>query len=406
MRSVFPAYFRPSTDDYAKIWSEGIFSLDANVLLNLYRYSSEARKELESALTGVKGQLFITHQAAKEFLRNRITVTASQADEYNKATRSIAELTATISNKKKHPFLDDGELPPFLTIMDEVNKQLEAQKHKLLKRLTEDEILDFVEGHFDQRTGPGFDADALTLLTAEGEKRYEHEIPPGYKDGKKDQSGDPHRKFGDLIVWKQLINESKKQGKPLIFITDDQKEDWWLEQSGRTIGPRPELREEFLNEAGQDFWMYTVDRFIAESAKSRNTVVSDQVIAEIIEVREETNTERATTRTNRFRSISRDDLIERIQSSEKWAYQNGVPFLGLVSYVKNYLGNAGYEYDASFDMIKQLEDEGILEVYDHQGPGHEHSVKAIKLCKRDALAHRPFENLRASLHESGQGGDG
>ena len=101
MRSVFPAYFRPSTDDYAKIWSEGIFSLDANVLLNLYRYSSEARKELESALTGVKGQLFITHQAAKEFLRNRITVTASQADEYNKATRSIAELTATISNKKK-----------------------------------------------------------------------------------------------------------------------------------------------------------------------------------------------------------------------------------------------------------------------------------------------------------------
>lgn len=406
MRSVFPAYFRPSADDYSALWRDGVFSLDANVLLNLYRYSSEARQELENALNGVSGQLFITHQAAKEFLKNRITVTAGQAEEYTKATRSIGELKATIANKKKHPFLDDGELPPFLKIMDEVTKQLEAQKEKLLKRLTEDEILDFVETNFDDRTGPPFTPEELQTLAADGEKRYENDIPPGYKDGKKDQSEDPYRKFGDLIVWKQLIQESKRQGKPLIFITDDQKEDWWQEQSGRTIGPRPELREEFLKEAGQDFWMYTVDRFIAESAKARNTVVSEQVIAEIIEVREETNTQRDVRRGNRFRTISRDDLIERIKSSERWAYENGVPFLGLVSYVKNYLGNAGYDYDSSFDMIKQLQTEGLLEIYDHQGPGHEHSVAAIRLCKRDPIANRPFENLRSALHDSDQNGDG
>jgi len=406
MRSVFPAYFRPSSGDYSTLWRDGLFSLDANVLLNLYRYSPEARQELENALDGVKSQLFITHQAAKEFLKNRITVTASQAEEYTKATRSIADLKSTIANKKKHPFLDDGELPPFLKIMDEVNSQLEAQKEKLLKRLTEDEILDLVETHFDGRTGPPFTAEELTAIAADGEKRYEQEIPPGYKDGKKDQSGDPYRVFGDLIMWKQLIAESKRLEKPLIFITDDQKEDWWQEQSGRTIGPRPELREEFLNEAGQDFWMYTVDRFIAESAKARNTVVSEQVIAEIIEVREETKTQRDARRGSRFRSISREDLIDRIQGSEKWAYENGVPFLGLVSYVKNYLGNAGYDYDSSFDLIKQLETEGVLEIYDHQGPGHEHSVAAIRLCKRDPGASRPFENLRSALHESPQQGDG
>ena len=30
-----------------------------------------------------------------------------------------------------------------------------------------------------------------------------------YKDGKKDASGDPYRKFGDLIVWKQIIAKAK-----------------------------------------------------------------------------------------------------------------------------------------------------------------------------------------------------
>lgn len=397
MRSVFPAYFRPSTGDYTALWRDGIFALGANVLLNLYRYSSETRQELENALIGIKDKLFVSHQAAKEFLRNRIVVTASQAEEYTKATKAISDLTATIANKKKHPFLDDGELPPFLKITEVVTNQLDAQKEKLLKRLTEDEILDFVEKYFDGRTGEAFSPEELSSIATEGQKRYEQEIPPGYKDGNKDQSGDPYRKFGDLILWKQLIQKAKNENKPLIFITDDQKEDWWQEQSGRTIGPRPELREEFLKESGQNFWMYTVDRFIAESAKHRKTVISEQVIAEIIEVREASNTKRFEDRSTRFRTIDREELIARISNSERWAYENGVPFLGLVSYVKTYLGNAGFDYDASFELIKQLQAEGVIEIYDHQGPGHEHSVAAIRLVKRDPSRSRPFEDLRKSM---------
>lgn len=399
MRSVFPAYFRPSPSDYTALWKNGIFALDANVLLNLYRYSPETRTELENALVGIKDKLFVTHQAAKEFLKNRVIVTASQAEEYTKASRAITELAATIANNKKHPFLEEGELPPFIKITEAVTKQLEAQKEKLLKRLTQDEILDFVEKYFDGRTGEPFSAEQLSALVAEGQKRYEQEIPPGYKDGNKDQSGDPYRRYGDLILWKQLIQKARADNKPLIFITDDQKDDWWQEQSGRTIGPRPELREEFLKESSQDFWMYTVDRFIAESAKHRKTIVSDQVIAEIIEVRKEANTNRVNQNSNRFRIISRDELIARIRNSEKWAYENGVPFLGLVSYVKTYLGNAGYDYDASFELIKQLDAEGIVEIYDHQGPGHEHSVAAIRLAKRDPSKSRPFENLRDAIQD-------
>jgi hypothetical protein len=406
MRSTFPAYFRPSVERYQSLWKDSLFVLDANVLLNLYRYSPETRKELESALNGVRDQLFITHQAAKEFLRNRLVVTAGQADEYNKAIKAIAELTATISNKKKHPFLDDGELPPFIKITQEVTKQLETQKERLLKRLTDDEILDYVENLFDSRTGSSFDDEQMAALVLDGEKRYEKEIPPGYKDSKKDPSNDPYRKFGDLIVWKQLIAQAKISQKSVIFVTDDQKEDWWLEQSGRTIGPRPELREEFLKESGQDFWMYTVDKFIEESARNRKTVVSEQVLAEIIEVRAEANTNWGGRRGGRFRNITREELLSRIESSERWAYENGVPFLGLVSYVKNYLGNAGFDYDYSFELIKELQNDGVIEIYNHQGPGHEHSVAAIRLTKNKQFLNRPFEALKEKMSSESSASDG
>ncbi|MFN5239722.1 MAG: PIN-like domain-containing protein, partial [Aphanizomenon sp.] len=89
MRSVFVGYFRPKDDELSQMWSEGIFVVDANVLLNLYRYSSGTRKELEKALEVVKDRIFIPHQAAKEFLGKRLDVTAGQANEYAKAIKSI-----------------------------------------------------------------------------------------------------------------------------------------------------------------------------------------------------------------------------------------------------------------------------------------------------------------------------
>jgi hypothetical protein len=235
----------------------------------------------------------------------------------------------------------------------------------------------------------------LMAIAAEGDIRYQNEVPPGYKDGKKDASGDPYRKFGDLIVWKQLIAEAKTTEKAVIFVTDDKKEDWWLEQSGRTIGPRTELREEFIAEVQKDFWMYTVDKFIEEAARTSNTTVSEKAIAEIIEVRHEVTAERVADidRGYPFKSITREEMLDRLASSERWAAENSGGFLGLVSYVKNYLGHAGYDYADSFEIIRQLQEDGLIEVYDHQGEGHERSVRAIRLVRPGQYANRPLEAL-------------
>src|ERR1051326_1722089 len=118
MRELFPGYFRPTTEEFKALWASCLFAVDANVLLNLYRYSQATRQELEKALATVQDCLFIPHQAAREFLRNRLSVTAGQAEEYTKAVQTLRNLKDVLSNTKRHPFLPDTELPKFRCVAD------------------------------------------------------------------------------------------------------------------------------------------------------------------------------------------------------------------------------------------------------------------------------------------------
>ncbi|WP_204277464.1 PIN-like domain-containing protein, partial [Escherichia coli] len=65
----------------------------------------------------------------------------------------------------------------------------------------------------------------LAVLKKEGEDRYAKKIPPGYKDAKKDAG--EFDKYGDLIIWKDMIGKAKADKRPILFISDDAKEDWW-----------------------------------------------------------------------------------------------------------------------------------------------------------------------------------
>ena len=66
----------------------------------------------------------------------------------------------------------------------------------------------------------------------EGQERYKKEIPPGFKDAK---SKDGVRKYGDLIIWKELLNFARTQSKDIVFITDDVKADWWESENEKRI---------------------------------------------------------------------------------------------------------------------------------------------------------------------------
>lgn len=185
MRDKFPGHFRPSSEEFQALWRGCLFAVDANVLLNLYHYSAETRKALEDALQSVADQLFLPHQAAREFLDNRLGVTAGQVDEYAKAITKIKEISDNLASTKKHPFLVEQELIDFSNLVPKLLQQLEKQRQAISSRLSNDEILDFVSTTFDAKTGPGYDEEQLQTIAKEGDARYQNETPPGYKDGKK-----------------------------------------------------------------------------------------------------------------------------------------------------------------------------------------------------------------------------
>ncbi len=114
----------------------------------------------------------------------------------------------------------------------------------------------------------------------EGRARYKSQIPPGYSDDK--EKPEP-AKFGDLVIWLETIEYAKNQKKPIVFVTDDNKVDWWRFSSngkGRLLGPRPELISEFLERTEQRCWIYNSESFL-RYASPKFKKVSDTSINEV-----------------------------------------------------------------------------------------------------------------------------
>jgi hypothetical protein len=133
------------------------------------------------------------------------------------------------------------------------------------------------------RIGEAFSKKRLKDVIAEGEARYKEKVPPGYEDEKKREGND---RFGDLIIWFQLIEKAQKEKRAITFVTADEKEDWWKEFQGKTIGPRPELVAEMQSKAGVAFQMLKPERFMAVAAEKLKQDVKPAAIKEVKEVRE------------------------------------------------------------------------------------------------------------------------
>ncbi len=65
----------------------------------------------------------------------------------------------------------------------------------------------------------------IAEVCSTGAVRYDRKVPPGYKDVNKPE---PDR-YGDLILWLQILDKAEADKTAVIFVGDDQKEDWWRE---------------------------------------------------------------------------------------------------------------------------------------------------------------------------------
>lgn len=302
MKSQFSGYYPPTEAEYEKLWKEATIVLDTNVLLNLYRLPATARDELFSVLETLKSRIWVPHQVALEFQRRRLTVIASEQKSTEAAKQSASALVEDFKNKVEALQIDKqgiGVDPmPLLENLEKANEDLINAINSAHKEQLDISTLDHVRERLDKLlagcvgVGPTTQKD-LDALINDGDDRYRERIPPGFGDIEKDKNPNEAtfihdqikypRKFGDLILWRQLIEKVKTSGiKVVLLVTADKKEDWWWREQGKTIGPHPQLVREIMREGEVDlYWMYSPVQFVEHANKYTATTISTQSVDEL-----------------------------------------------------------------------------------------------------------------------------
>ena len=311
MKEKFKSFYQLNNEELKAVWSnkDTIFIFDTNILLNLYQYSQETRDEFFKVLEAIEDRIWIPFHVGLEYQRRRLGIIKDEKSVFTKINKKLEDITRIVEKDFSDLNLKDRNLALF-----ERKEKFKKDIHDLVKSFqedvdthdatqpsvrSEDEVRAKLDKLFLDKIGEEPSEEFLNKIYEEGENRYSRKIPPGYKDSNKEKSPEEatflfngieyQRKFGDLIIWKQIIFYSKNSDtlKNVVFITDDSKEDWWelIESRGKkVIGARPELKNEIYKEAEiENFKMYHTNDFLTDAEKYYDISIDENAIDEATE---------------------------------------------------------------------------------------------------------------------------
>ena len=268
MRQRFIGWYGWTPEQLSTIWDDAIFVPDANILLHCLRHPEVVREQLLRFFELLKESIWVPYQVGLEFHRNRLDVEFGARDAYDRVTKectaALDQARTRLRQLRAHPVIEvKRELAALDRFETDFRGRLQADKanHPV------EAIADAVERLSDLlacRVGEKWAPERLKALRKEGEERYANKIPPGYMDSKKDAGQDS--RLGDLIIWKDMLAKAKTDERPIVFISDDAKEDWWWIHRGQRLGARPELIEECKEVSGQYFHIYQFSQFLRIAA--------------------------------------------------------------------------------------------------------------------------------------------
>lgn len=233
--------------------------LDTNALLLPYTISKATLEGIKNTYTKLisEKRLIVPGQVAREFAKNR--------------AKKLGELYQNISDRR-----DSIRLPmqdnfyPLLENLDiyKQAKELENDLHKIRKQYSKKvtEILDHIKQWNWNDPVSSLYSDLFSQevildielkeskkekIKADLKRRDVHKIAPGYKDSSKTDQG-----IGDLLIWQTILEIGEIHKKSVIFVSGEEKPDWWHRTNDQRLYPRYELVEEFRrNSEGQSFYM-------------------------------------------------------------------------------------------------------------------------------------------------------
>lgn len=285
MKDIFFSHFSYDDNRRENLWRDCIFIFDTNVLTSVYKRSDDARDALYKIIQELGERLWIPFQVVHELLDNRASIAHTQAGLYSAAIESLQSVLEGFDSAIRHPFLPKDLHDEFVLVSSKVIAELESKRDFHDGRITNDDVKSSLAEMLVGKVGSPYTDEQLRNIIKEGEARYANKIPPGFEDINKHKGSsifsDVCKRYGDLIIWKQVIEHAKALSKPVIFVTGEQKDDWWNRHGGKTIGPLPALINEFYSEVGQDFYLYSHHQFLDLANKYLKQTTSPEVIDEV-----------------------------------------------------------------------------------------------------------------------------
>lgn len=310
-------------DGRQAFFTEALIVLDTNVLLDLYRYTPEARNQILDALRLVAPRLWLPYQIGLEFVRNRRGVIADRTDKLRKAKSQLdrpfreawkdvqealdgvkALLDTFAADEAGQAELDESineahfkELiePWRQTLCERIDK-LRSSQDIGVNNFSDgsDPILPEVTALYGDRIGPIPDPSELRkhIEHAVG-FRYPNKIPPGYLD-----AGKPTALLaaGDYLLWEEMIKHVRNTAtlEHVLFVSGDVKADWYEPPGPGSDSwrPWPSLINEFRSRTNADLLIVETKAFfegINEFLDAKITSSTVEEISRTAESREDTD---------------------------------------------------------------------------------------------------------------------
>ncbi|MGF9604256.1 PIN-like domain-containing protein [Bacillus subtilis] len=285
--------------EYKQIWENAVFVVDTNVLINFYKYTSrESTQSLLNILKTLKesDRLWIPHQVALEYFFNYEENMNKQQEGYKylhtelKKLKNEAEKVLRIA-KSHHPYIHTEKFNFYTENLNKLNTELDSVLSEEISNLSNPEdiktdLINLLAGV----VGDPYDQEKINQIEKKGQERYKYDIPPGFED-KNDSAKQGFRNYGsfryqqlygDLIMWHQIIDKVKNDfKKPIIFITEEKKKDWWEKEGDKIKKPHPQLVQEFINETNQLFYMYRTESFVKFAKEYIHVDITDEEVQNV-----------------------------------------------------------------------------------------------------------------------------
>jgi hypothetical protein len=270
--------FRHSGRNPRQMLEECIVTLDTNALLVPYGAGASSMSAIQGVYAKLarEGRLLVPAHAAREFADHR--------------GAKLGEVFQHLSKKRdfqlprtegKHTLLESEKLYADMLAAEKGLQDQAKAYREIIDRLTSI-VQDWAWNDPVSRAYEKVFADAVVELTLDRatiierlQYRQANQIPPGYKDKAKNDEG-----VGDLLIWFTVLQVAAEKQRDLLFVTGEEKPDWWHRSGGQTLYPRYELVDEFRRASGgKSFAMCKLSELL-ELMQVNDSVVSDAKSAE------------------------------------------------------------------------------------------------------------------------------